>query len=227
MVNRREFLLSGAATVASPFVCKAYGENLSELELILALDTSGSVFDNDKRHWIVQLQGHIFALSQHKLRQKFVEDRVYLRIVTWSDYRNPVQQVFAGLVNSFTVCDQAIEVLHAQRNRTCGRRHCSPTHHFWLVKGVNEIAPQSKHRVLDVSTDQAPEKLWQADLNVSREIFYLQGGTINALAVKMSKEGQLALRSQLCSPDGFCIGVDTDAHYAEALTSKIWSEIVS
>jgi hypothetical protein len=224
-LNRRQFLLGGGTTIASPFVCKANGEKLTDIELILALDASGSVFMGGEPHWVVQIKGHIYALEHPKVREQLISSSTYLRIVTWSDNDNPVHEQFSRRVLSPSDCNQAIQVLSQALDKVCYEPFCANTRHHWLIEKVCALPRMGYRRVLDVSTDQVPIPTSYTELRNARELFHTQDGTINALAVKMDEEGKSALRSQLCSPHGFCIGADKDSEYAEALARKIIAEI--
>ncbi len=88
-----------------------------------------------------------------------------------------------------------------------------------------QTPPAGYRRILDVSTDQVPIPTSHRELKNARDLFHKQGGTVNALAVKMDTEGVSILREDLCSPHGFCIRADDEAKYAEAIKQKIMMEI--
>jgi hypothetical protein len=230
MVLRREFLTglvgTGVSLGLTPY---AQASVKPDLELILALDMSGSVFRKDnmerKSHWDVQIEGHLYALSHPDVRGMLLAGKTFLRLVTWSDSSAKVKSIFEQILDSEQVYKDAIACLYNIHGQNCYSEFCDSTEHYWLMGAINKFVPMGRRRVLDISTDEVPDTTSRTVLKGAREIFEGTGGTVNALGVKMDAESMNTLRLDLCSPHGFCIGAQKSGDYAEALLQKVRLEI--
>ncbi len=206
-LNRRQFIaFSGVALVAPPIIKTRAEElvELAELELTLALDASGSMFDQSKegKHWYTQVAGHVYALSQQDIISKLVESRAYLRIILWSDgQRFPL--IFDEPIRSASDVARARIALHGFIPM-CNTVACGGTDHSRAIESVLRLPRAGFRRVLDISTDEPTNRAYWSMLNSLREDFQKQDGIINALAVAMTSENALDLQVNLCTPGGFC-----------------------
>ncbi len=221
--NRRQFILAGVA-LAAPVAHGVRAEPMADLELTLALDASGSMFDPQKtgvKHWDIQVAGHLYALSQQEIVAGLVT--AHLRIIIWSDGRiHPI--VFDARVRSESDLEFARSSLK-KFQPPCSINGCAGTDHYTAVQLVLSLPRMGYRRVLDISTDETTSSLYQPRLDVLREKFEGQDGTINALAVSMTPAQVNDLQTNLCTPSGQCFRAVDWSDYAEALRRKIITEI--
>jgi hypothetical protein len=225
LFSRREFLLSGVA-LAALSIHSVCSEEMTDLELILALDASGSMFDARKegiKHWDIQIAGHVCALSQHDIISKLVDGRVHLRIILWSDGQK-YASIFDGPIRSAFDVGRARDVL-SDFKPVCNVIGCGGTDHSMAIEIALSLPRVGFRRVLDISTDEPTTSGYQSRLDSLRESFQKQDGTINALAVAMSPESEADLQVNLCTPRGFCFRAADWDSYAKALARKISAEI--
>jgi hypothetical protein len=204
----------------------AEAESLAEFELILALDASGSMFDQKNEgipNWNKQIAGHVYALSQPEVIDKLIGGRVYLRIVLWSDGKiYPI--LFDALVQSTDDLERAKNALENYRP-PCAAVGCGGTNHSTAIARALAFAPKGYLRVLDISTDEQTHTEYRVHLETLRDEFSEQDGTINVLAVGMAPANEADLQKNLCTKHGFCFSAKSWSDYAEALKRKIITEI--
>jgi hypothetical protein len=225
-LSRRQLFLSGIATSIPSLQPPSASNKLAEKELILALDTSSSMFlfrnKQGVTNWDTQITGHVHALKQKEIFEKFV-GRVYLRIMLWGNAQE-YSTVFGALIMSphdMLAAQTAVQGIEI----ACTKVGCAGTSHYTAVEGALNSRPQGDIRILDITTDGRTDSSSQARLDTLRAAFKNQAGTINALAVGMDASGQDDLQKNLCTRNGFCFSANSWADYPEALENKISTEI--
>lgn len=224
-LNRRQ-LLSGGVVLATPWVRTARADTLSDIELTLALDGSGSMtttYINGVSHWDFQLKGHMDALRDPGVVQKLLGQKTHLRLILWSGV-TLYPAMFDGAIETEADVLSACNML-SKYNKGCVYNSCGSTVHASPVRQVLAQPSRGYRRVLDISTDEPTTVGMHSEINLLRKEFAQSGGTINALAVGMSRDDVKQLRKTLCAPDGFCFTAEQWSDYAEALKLKILTEI--
>jgi hypothetical protein len=220
------FLAGSGAALAAPPIITARSEELADLELILGLDASGSMLDNQKAHWNIQNGGHFKALEDNEIIETLVTKKVHLRIIAWAEMRRLIPIVFDKRILSASDVVAAKVSLGRIFLPWCEPSLCNPaTEHHCLIKQVIDLPRKGHQCILDVSTDEVPKSEFKSELEEYRTTFEQQGGRVNAIAVEMSRSNADLLRERLCSSSGFCLRAKTWGAYPEIIKQKIGNEI--
>jgi hypothetical protein len=204
----------------------AHAEPRADIELTLALDASGSMFDvknEGVKNWDTQIGGHVYALGQQEVIEKLIGGRVHLRVILWSDGK-VYPLVFDGLVRTEHDLVRA-SVSLKNFKPSCVGTGCGGTNHGTAILRTIQLPQMGYLRVLDISTDEATNANFRLSIDSLRKEFSLQDGTINALAVGLSEKGENDLKKNLCTQNGFCFRAVAWSDYAKTLTRKIITEI--
>jgi len=240
-MKRRGFIVglsSAGVTLATQTPVFGRGD-LSDLELDLCLDSTSSMFTMTN-HWSIQRDGHLDALDDAMVKHLLIQQRVYVRLLYWSDndIRN-IHMPFSDLVSDEVSYQRLRETISTFRMPNTELL----TSHSTLLNHLRSLPMMGKRRVVDISTD---EPVWPEDIMFcvnARNQLEKEGVQVNVIAVeggyKINYEPVSLKNSrrvtdsmeenvQTRSPEGFTYTVRGwhTSTYTEALISKLKRELM-
>lgn len=188
----RRFLAAICVLASLPFVAADAENPLVDLELVLAVDASGSV---DEEEFRLQLSGIASAFRDPAIHQAISsgsEHRIAVAIVVWSDSAFPkVPSIWHILDNAATANRFAdlVETFHSKtgRSKGIGGGGTSIGDAIDYALGMIEVnGIEGTRRVIDVSGDGIETEPWAAPATMLPEARIMAaraGVTVNGLAI--------------------------------------------
>jgi hypothetical protein len=200
-----------------------------DLELVLALDASGSV---DDAEWALQLQGVAAAFRDPAVQAAIGRQplgRIAVALVVWAEGNRP-----KDISPWFLVADAAGAEAFAQTVERFPRRIENGGTGIGkaLYFAGNQIlhnAYDGGRQVVDISGDgsETPPSEWTLSIRGARAYADAHGIVVNGLAILSDDPGLKAYfqREVITGPDSFVIAVADYTAYAEAMRRKLLREI--
>ena len=199
-----------------------------DLELVLAVDASGSV---DDAEFALQMGGIARAFRDPDV-QRAIADGVYGRIAValevWAEARLPKDISDWHLINDASSARQFARVVETFPRRAIGGTGIGRA----IIIAVNlfeKNAYSSFRRVIDISGDgrETTSRDWSIVPELARFKADSQGVTINGLAILSDDPGleEYYRRNVITGADSFVISASTFADFADAMRRKLIREI--
>jgi hypothetical protein len=199
-----------------------------DLELVLAVDASGSVDDGE---YALQLQGIAAAFRDPEVRKAVVsgrQGRIGVNLLTWAEHQVPKDST--GWFVLVTDDDseafaRLVETLPRSQNGGTGLGEGIAA----AVRAIAGNGLEGSRRVIDVSGDgkETPAREYVVLLPQARAMANANGVTVNGLAIANEDPALLnyyrdSVRS---GPGSFVMGAAGYADFAEAMRRKLLREI--
>jgi hypothetical protein len=209
------------ATGAAP----AFAQVAVDLQLVLAVDVSGSVSDE---RFKLQKEGYAEAFRNWRVLEAIRSGSAQAIAVTMTQWTGPAQQ--AQVVPWMVISDEASMLAFAEAvERTTRQLYGGGTSVSGAIDHAMTLFPQSgsqsSRQVIDVSGDGANNRGRPAA--EARDDAMREGATINGLPI-LALEPGLDLYYQnnvIGGPNAFMIVAETYETFAEAVLKKLVTEI--
>ncbi len=199
-----------------------------DLELVLAVDASGSVDDAEYR---LQLSGIATALRDPAVLRAITagpHKRIALNVLIWAEARRPKDETGWFILASKAEVDRVAAMIAAMpRNQVGGTGIGDGVAH--AIRSIDDNAILSDRRVVDVSGDgrETPPRQYSTILSEARSMAIARNVTLNGLAIlNEDKELDDYYRARLAVGDGNFVEVAQDYDdFARAMRRKLLREI--
>ncbi len=214
--------LTGAATQP------ASASEEVDLELVLAVDASGSV---DNAEYRLQLTGIAAALRDPAVLRAITagpHKRIALNVLIWAEARRPKDETGWFILADETAVDRVAGIIAAMpRNQVGGTGIGDGVAH--AIRSIDENTIRSDRRIVDVSGDgrETPPRQYSTILSEARSMAIARNVTLNGLAI-LNEDKQLDdyYRARLAVGDGSFVEVAADYDdFARAMRRKLLREI--
>jgi hypothetical protein len=206
---------------------RALAQSVVDLQLVLAVDVSGSVSDERFR---LQQQGYAQAFRSWRVLEAIQSGTARAVAVTMMQWTGPAQQ--AQVVPWAVISDEASMLAFAEAvDRTTRQLYGGGTSISGAIDHAVTLFPQSGSRggrqVIDVSGDGANNRGRPAA--DARDDAVRAGITINGLPILALEPGldQYYLANVIGGPNAFAIVAESYETFAEAVLKKLVTEIAS
>jgi len=206
----------------------AFAEDNVDLELVLAIDASGSVDDAEYR---LQLSGIAAALRDPTVLRAMTAGphrQIALNVLIWAEARHPKDETGWFILAGREEMERAAAIIAAMpRNQAGGTGIGDGIAH--AIRSIDENAIQSDRRVVDVSGDgrETPPRQYSTVLSEARSMAIARNVTLNGLAI-LNEDQHLDeyYRQRLAVGDGHFVEVARSYHdFARAMRRKLLREI--
>jgi hypothetical protein len=206
---------------------RALAQSVVDLQLVLAVDVSGSVSDERFR---LQQQGYAQAFRSWRVLEAIQSGTARAVAVTMMQWTGPAQQ--AQVVPWAVISDEASMLAFAEAvDRTTRQLYGGGTSISGAIDHAVTLFPQSGSKggrqVIDVSGDGANNRGRPAA--DARDDAVRAGITINGLPILALEPGldQYYLANVIGGPNAFAIVAESYETFAEAVLKKLVTEIAS
>ncbi len=199
-----------------------------DLELVLAVDASGSV---DNQEYRLQLSGIAGALRDPAVLRAIKagpRKRVAVNVLIWAEARRPKDETGWHILSSANEVDRMAGIIATMpRNQVGGTGIGDGVAH--AIRSIDENAIRSDRRIVDVSGDgrETPPRQYSTILSEARSMAIARNVTLNGLAI-LNEDKQLDsyYRAQLAIGEGSFVEVAQDYNdFARAMRRKLLREI--
>jgi hypothetical protein len=206
----------------------AFAGNIVDLELVLAVDASGSVDDAEYK---LQLSGIATALRDPAVLRAITagpHGQIALNVLIWAEARYPKDETGWFVLSSEAEVERASTIIAAMpRNQVGGTGIGDGVAH--AIRSIDENTIRSDRRVVDVSGDgrETPPRQYSTVLSEARSMAIARNVTLNGLAI-LNEDKQLDdyYRERLAVGDGSFVEVANDYDdFARAMRRKLLREI--
>lgn len=199
-----------------------------DLQLVLAVDASGSV---NEREYRLQLNGIADAFADEAVAEAIADGplgRIGVALVVWAESRRPKART------AWHVIDDAVGArAFAGRVRGFGRPVGGGTGigkaMFFAVRMLETSGLSSRRRVIDVSGDgrETTFREWSVPPDQARHAAIDRGITINGLAITAEDKGLEAYYASqvIAGPGSFVMTAATIEDFAAVMRAKLLREI--
>lgn len=227
----RQFFGAMAAVLLGltvPATGSAFAGDVVDLELVLAVDASGSVDDAEYR---LQLSGIATALRDPSVVRAITSGphkQIALNVLIWAEARHPKDETGWFILADRAEVERAAAMIAAMpRNQVGGTGIGDGVAH--AIRSIDENAIRSDRRVVDVSGDgrETPPRQYSTVLSEARSMAIARRVTLNGLAI-LNEDKQLDAyyRAWLAVGDGSFVEVAQDYDdFAAAMRRKLLREI--
>ncbi len=227
----RQFFGAMAAVLLGltvPATGSAFAGDVVDLELVLAVDASGSVDDAEYR---LQLSGIATALRDPAVVRAITSGphkQIALNVLIWAEARHPKDETGWFILADRAEVERAAAMIAAMpRNQVGGTGIGDGVAH--AIRSIDENAIRSDRRVVDVSGDgrETPPRQYSTVLSEARSMAIARRVTLNGLAI-LNEDKQLDAyyRAWLAVGDGSFVEVAQDYDdFAAAMRRKLLREI--
>lgn len=207
-----------------------------DLELVLAVDASGSV---DAREFALQLGGIAAGFLDgevHEAVRSGPEQRIAVALMIWSDAAFPKVKSGWFLVDgpaSATAFARAVKGYGSQRGASIGKSGAgtgigAALEHALLMLHINDI--DAPRRTVDISGDGVETKPWfneAMELPAARRLALADKVVVNGLAILSDNPrlGAYYRDEVIAGPGSFVMTADGFEDFAEAMKRKLLAEI--
>ncbi len=199
-----------------------------DLELVLAVDASGSV---DNAEYRLQLSGIASALRDPAVLRAITSGphrRIALNVLIWAEARRPKDETGWFILADEAEVDRVAGIIAAMpRNQVGGTGIGDGVAH--AIRSIDENTILSDRRIVDVSGDgrETPPRQYSTILSEARSMAIARNVTLNGLAIlNEDKELDDYYRSRLAVGDGNFVEVAADYNdFARAMRRKLLREI--
>jgi hypothetical protein len=217
--------LLAVAALATGGVTSAVAQAVVDLQLVLAVDVSGSVSDD---RFKLQQQGYAQAFRSWRVIEAIRAGSSRAIAVTMAQWTGPAQQ--AQVVPWMVISDEASAATLADAiEHTTRQLYGGGTSISGAIDYAMTLFPQSKatggRQVIDVSGDGANNRGRPAA--EARDDAVREGATINGLPILALEPGldQYYLTNVIGGPNAFSIVAESYEAFAEAVLKKLITEI--
>jgi hypothetical protein len=217
--------LLAAAALATGGATSAVAQAVVDLQLVLAVDVSGSVSDD---RFKLQQQGYAQAFRSWRVIEAIRAGSSRAIAVTMAQWTGPAQQ--AQVVPWMVISDEASAATLAEAiERTTRQLYGGGTSISGAIDYAMTLFPESKatggRQVIDVSGDGANNRGRPAA--EARDDAVREGITINGLPILALEPGldQYYLTNVIGGPNAFSIVAESYEAFAEAVLKKLITEI--
>jgi hypothetical protein len=214
-----------AAALATGGVTSAAAQAVVDLQLVLAVDVSGSVSDD---RFKLQQQGYAQAFRSWRVIEAIRAGSSRAIAVTMAQWTGPAQQ--AQVVPWMVITDEASAATLADAiEHTTRQLYGGGTSISGAIDYAMTLFPQSKatggRQIIDVSGDGANNRGRPAA--EARDDAVREGVTINGLPILALEPGldQYYLTNVIGGPNAFSIVAESYEAFAEAVLKKLITEI--
>ncbi|MEO9874181.1 MAG: DUF1194 domain-containing protein [Anderseniella sp.] len=199
-----------------------------DLELVLAVDASGSV---DNAEYRLQLSGIAAALRDPAVLRAITAGRhrrIALNVLIWAEARRPKDETGWFILSSKAEVDRVAAMIAAMpRTQVGGTGIGDGVAH--AIRSIDENAIRSDRRIVDVSGDgrETPPRQYSTILSEARSMAIARNVTLNGLAI-LNEDKQLDdyYRAWLAVGEGNFVEVAQDYNdFARAMRRKLLREI--
>jgi hypothetical protein len=217
--------LLAVAALATGGATSAVAQAVVDLQLVLAVDVSGSVSDD---RFKLQQQGYVQAFRSWRVIEAIRAGSSRAIAVTMAQWTGPAQQM--QVVPWMVISDEASAASLADAiERTTRQLYGGGTSISGAIDYAMTLFPQSKatggRQVIDVSGDGANNRGRPAA--EARDDAVREGVTINGLPILALEPGldQYYLGNVIGGPNSFSIVAESYEAFAEAVLKKLITEI--
>ncbi|HEY1246685.1 MAG TPA: DUF1194 domain-containing protein [Hyphomicrobiaceae bacterium] len=217
--------LLAVAALATGGATPAVAQAVVDLQLVLAVDVSGSVSDD---RFKLQQQGYVQAFRSWRVIEAIRAGSSRAIAVTMAQWTGPAQQM--QVVPWMVISDEASAASLADAiERTTRQLYGGGTSISGAIDYAMTLFPQSKatggRQVIDVSGDGANNRGRPAA--EARDDAVREGVTINGLPILALEPGldQYYLGNVIGGPNAFSIVAESYEAFAEAVLKKLITEI--
>jgi hypothetical protein len=210
-----------------PAMAQAGAQAAVDLQLVLAVDVSGSVSDE---RFKLQQQGYAQAFRSWRVLEAIRSGTARAIAVTMTQWTGPAQQ--AQVVPWMVISDEASMLAFADAvERTTRQLYGGGTSISGAIDHAMTLFPESGanggRQVIDVSGDGANNRGRPAA--EARDDAVREGVTINGLPILALEPGldQYYLNNVIGGPNAFAIAAETYEAFAEAVLKKLVTEIAA
>ena len=199
-----------------------------DLELVLAVDASGSV---DDAEFQLQLSGIAAALRDPAVLRAITagpRKQIAVNVLIWAEARYPKDETGWFVLSSEADVERASAIIAAMpRTQVGGTGIGDGVAH--AIRSIDENAIRSDRRIVDVSGDgrETPPRQYSMVLSDARSMAIARNGTLNGLAI-LNEDKQLDdyYRQRLAVGEGSFVEVAQDySDFARAMRRKLLREI--
>ncbi len=199
-----------------------------DLELVLAVDASGSL---DNQEYRLQLSGIAGALRDPAVLRAIKagsHKRIAVNVLIWAEARRPKAETGWHILSSAIEVDRMAGIIATMpRNQVGGTGIGDGVAH--AIRSIDENAIRSDRRIVDVSGDgrETPPRQYSTILSEARSMAIARNVTLNGLAI-LNEDKQLDsyYRAQLAIGEGSFVEVAQDYNdFARAMRRKLLREI--
>ena len=209
----------GAVSLCAPNILRASTE--IEVELCLLLDCSSSMFVEYTKHFQVQLHGHKEALLRSDIQESWLPYRPLVSVFVWADTVIPLFSMQMKSTDDFQILSQELLARAPVQIFDAGR-----TYHKEVLRYFNAREKTTFRRVLDISTDEAPDTEDQARCKELRDSLFASGTQINVLSIDSDGESTTALQDCLVTPNGFAYKIGGFKDYHAGIAAKMRQDLM-
>jgi len=214
--------------LASAAMHTALASDEVDLELVLAVDASGSVDNSEYR---LQLSGIAAALRDPAVKRAITagpNKRIALNVLIWAEARRPKDETGWFVLANEADVDRVAGIIAAMpRNQVGGTGIGDGVAH--AIRSIDENTIRSDRRIVDVSGDgrETPPRQYSTILSEARSMAIARNVTLNGLAIlNEDKELDEYYRSRLTVGEGSFVEVAKDYEdFARAMRRKLLREI--
>ncbi len=206
----------------------AAGE-LVDLELVLAVDASGSV---NAREFQLQLSGIASAFRDKSIQQAIVSGlygRIAVSLLVWSDAAFPVRSIGWHILVSPQDAHDFADAVEALPQREGGGTGIGNGVAF-AIRSIAGNGIEGTRRIVDVSGDGPETPPWFGDgieMPAARLLAEQHQVTINGLAIltDFPRLDEWYRNHVMTGPDSFVMQAGNYQDFADAIREKLWREI--
>ena len=201
-----------------------------DLELVLAVDASGSV---DNQEYRLQLSGIAAALRDPAVLRAIKagpHKRIAVNVLIWAEARRPKDETGWYILSSAIEVDRMAGIIATMpRNQVGGTGIGDGVAH--AIRSIDENAIRSDRRIVDVSGDgrETPPRQYSTILSEARSMAIARNVTLNGLAI-LNEDKQLDdyYRARLAVGEGSFVEVAQDYNdFARAMRRKLLRELAA
>jgi len=211
-----------------PFVAERAVAQTVDLELVLAVDASGSVDDTE---FALQLGGIAQGFRDPAVQDavsRGAEGRIAVNLIAWAEHGMPKSETGWHQISDRRSAEQfaaTVERFFRDQNGATGLGEGIAA----AVRSINQNGSEAPRRVIDVSGDgrETPAREYVVLLPQARAMALAHGIVVNGLAISNAEEDLAAYyRSDLqAGPGSFVMEARDYADFAEAMRRKLLREI--
>ncbi len=219
--------LAAAVVVAAPlgFAATAESATIVGVELVLAVDVSGSV---DANEYALQKGGYVQAFQSAAVKSAIenTPGGIAVAYVEWSSFNQQTLQVNWTHLQTAADADAFAAAINATTRAFNGFTGIADA----ILFSTNQILSNDfdgARKVIDISGDGTENERTLAFLHNARDAAVAQGITINGLAIQtdFATLGAYFAANVIGGAGAFALGVDSFGDFADAVQQKLFREI--
>lgn len=225
---RRAFFSQLLVLPMSARALSAKGSFVSELELHLCLDWSGSMY-LDSQHHRIQRNGHLEALDDLGIRRRLLGAQPVVYVWLWAQL--PLVEPLC-CIHIRREADIA-ELRRVIESAGHGPAPAQDTYHSVIFDKLLQLPPLGARRIIDISTDEAPTQvsaqtycgILRSQMCANTALNYGVDTTVNVIALNVPQAEHIYLREHVCTDEGFLIAAHSSGDYGPGIRKKLYTEV--